>query len=243
MRYLYNKIRFSLTQTAMKFDKNQEERRIIAIKPSRTYDILKRGLDIVSSLFGLMLFTPVFLVISVAVKIDSPGPIIYRQTRIGKNGRPFYFYKFRTMYIHPDYYSYRAFLSKAMQKDKENERPIHRMRGDTRVTRIGGILRRISLDELPQFFGVLKGDMSLVGPRPALPYEWEMYEDWHRQRLIVKPGITGLWQVSGKSKSTFDEMVLTDLSYIERRSLLLDLKILLETVEVVLFGRKSIHLS
>jgi lipopolysaccharide/colanic/teichoic acid biosynthesis glycosyltransferase len=222
----------------MKFDKNQEERRIIAIKPSRTYNILKRGLDIIMSLFGLIFYTPVFLIICVAIKIDSPGPIIYRQTRIGKNGSPFSFYKFRTMYIHPEYSSYREFLSKGMEKDKEdkeNEGPIRRMKGDTRVTRVGRILRRLRLDEFPQFFNVLRGDMSLVGPRPPLAYEWEMYEDWHRQRLMVKPGITGLWQSSGTSKSTFDEMVLTDLSYIERRSFLLDLKILLKTVHIALF--------
>jgi lipopolysaccharide/colanic/teichoic acid biosynthesis glycosyltransferase len=219
----------------MKFDEHKEERRIIVIKPSRTYNILKRGLDFVLSFLGLILYAPVCLIISIAIKIDSPGPIIYRQTRIGINGRPFSFYKFRTMYIHPEYSSYREFLSKGMEKDKENERLIHRIRGDTRVTRVGRVLRRLSLDELPQFFSVILGDMSLVGPRPPLPYEWEVYKDWHRQRLMVKPGITGLWQISGRSYSGFVEMVLTDLSYIERRSLLLDLKILLKTVRIALF--------
>jgi len=222
----------------MKFNENQEERRVIVIKPSRTYDMLKRGLDFVLSLLGLIFYAPVCLIISIAIKIDSPGPIIYRQTRIGKNGNPFSFYKFRTMYIHPDYSSYREFLSKTIQKDKENEKPIHGMRGDTRVTRVGRVLRRLSLDELPQFFSVILGDMSLVGPRPPLPYEWEVYKDWHRQRLMVKPGITGLWQISGKSNRGFNEMVLTDLSYIERRSLLLDLKILLRTVTVAFFQSK-----
>jgi lipopolysaccharide/colanic/teichoic acid biosynthesis glycosyltransferase len=168
--------------------------------------------------------------VALAIRLDTPGPILLRQTRVGLNGTLFTAYKFRSMRVGAE-----KELA-ALQAQNEATGPIFKMRNDPRRTRVGAFIRKTSLDELPQFFNILKGDMSLVGPRPPIPTEVEKYDDWHRRRLLVSPGLTGLWQVSGRSELTFDEMVMLDLYYAENWSLLLDLKILLRTIPTVLLG-------
>ena len=191
---------------------------------------VKRALDVGLAVLALILASPLMALVALAIKLDSPGPILLRQTRVGLNGKLFTVYKFRSMRIGAD-----KELSR-LQAQNEAQGPIFKMRNDPRRTRVGRFIRKTSLDELPQFLNVLKGDMSLVGPRPPIPTEVEKYDDWHRRRLEVSPGITGLWQVSGRSHLTFDEMVMLDLYYAENWSLALDLKILLRTIPTVLLG-------
>jgi exopolysaccharide biosynthesis polyprenyl glycosylphosphotransferase len=201
----------------------------------------KRVVDIAGSLVGLLLFSPVMLLTAIAVRMTSPGPVIFKQSRFGKKGIHFSFYKFRSMYsdvndqIHREYVTdlIKGELEKINQGDKET--PLYKMKSDPRVTPLGQIIRKTSIDELPQFLNVLKGEMSLVGPRPPIPYEVEKYKPWHLRRILeVKPGITGLWQVDGRSTTSFDDMVRLDLRYVQNWSLWLDIKILLKTVKVFL---------
>jgi lipopolysaccharide/colanic/teichoic acid biosynthesis glycosyltransferase len=207
----------------------------------RFRQMVKRGMDIVGSVVGIVLFLPLMAAIAVAIRAGSPGPAIFKQTRLGRNGVPFTFYKFRSMYLNTDDRIHREYTASLIRGDHDQtnqgdvDKPLYKIKSDPRVTRIGRIIRRTSMDELPQFFNVLKGDMSLVGPRPALAYEAEKYEAWHLRRILeVKPGITGLWQAEGRSKTSFDEMVRLDIRYIQDWSLMLDVKILLKTVKVVL---------
>lgn len=202
---------------------------------------LKRIMDILGSVVGLILSSPLMLMAAIAVRMTSPGPIIFKQSRFGKKGVQFPFYKFRSMYwntddkIHREYITnlIKGELEKINQGDKDN--PIFKMKSDPRITPVGKIIRKTSIDELPQFFNVLRGEMSLVGPRPALPYEVEEYEPWHLRRILqVKPGITGLWQVDGRSTTSFDDMVRLDMRYVQNWSLWLDIKILLKTVKAVI---------
>nr|MBC7244954.1 undecaprenyl-phosphate glucose phosphotransferase [Chloroflexota bacterium] len=191
---------------------------------------LKRAIDIIFSLLFLILLSPLMLLIAVLIKLDSPGPIIFKQTRIGRGGRPFTVYKFRSMY-------HGAELEReALTNLNEATGPLFKIRDDPRRTMLGKFLRRSSLDELPQFYNVLKGEMSLVGPRPALPREVEQYQEWHKKRLETWPGLTGLWQVSGRSNLSFDDMVLLDIYYVENWSLWLDLKIALRTIPAIILG-------
>jgi lipopolysaccharide/colanic/teichoic acid biosynthesis glycosyltransferase len=170
------------------------------------------------------------LLIVLLIEYDSPGPVLFRQVRVGRGGRLFTLYKFRSMRQGAD-------EEKTTLSDRNQATgPLFKMRDDPRLTRVGRWLRRLSLDELPQFYNVLRGEMSLVGPRPPIPAEVEQYQDWHRRRLDVPPGVTGLWQVSGRSDLTFDEMVMLDLFYAENWSLLLDFKILLRTIPTVILG-------
>lgn len=205
--------------------------------------LYKRVVDVTLSLIGLILLAIPFLVIAVLIKLTSKGPVFFKQIRIGKDGKPFEFYKFRSMYVNNDDSIHREFTknlireSKQMVVNGEGKLEVKKIVNDPRVTPIGRFLRRTSLDELPQLFNVLKGDMSLVGPRPCLPYEWEEYEDWHRRRLSVLPGCTGLWQVSGRSAVGFNDMVILDLFYIENMSPMFDLKLILKTFPVMLFSR------
>jgi exopolysaccharide biosynthesis polyprenyl glycosylphosphotransferase len=192
---------------------------------------LKRLLDITLSSLVLVLTIPLLVAIAAAIRLSSPGPILFRQARVGRDGRLFTLYKFRSMTVGSD--SAHA----AMRPLSETTGPIFKMRRDPRVTRIGRLIRRLSLDELPQLWNVLRGEMSLVGPRPPMPTEVAEYEEWHRRRLDISPGMTGLWQVSGRSELTFDEMVMLDLFYAENWSLGLDVRILLRTVPTVLLGR------
>jgi exopolysaccharide biosynthesis polyprenyl glycosylphosphotransferase len=193
--------------------------------------VITRLVDIVLSILGLVVGSPLWLFIAIAIRITSAGPIIYKQTRVGLNGQHFITYKFRSMYQDAD--------KRLVQLKNKNEvsGPLFKMKDDPRRTPIGTFLRETSLDEIPQLFNVLKGEMSLVGPRPPLPSEVAQYEEWQKGRLAIKPGLTGLWQVRGRSDLSFDEGVLMDLYYIENWSLRLYFQILLRTIPAVLFRR------
>ncbi|WP_202925568.1 sugar transferase [Edaphobacter sp. 12200R-103] len=199
---------------------------------------LKRGMDLVGSLFALMVFMPLCVTIAVIVKLTSKGPVLFCQKRMGQYGREFNFYKFRTMYTGNDPRIHQEYVSRLISGDLGKSEGVFKMTNDPRITPIGRFLRKSSLDELPQFFNVLKGDMSLVGPRPPLMYEFERYQTWHRRRVFeIKPGLTGLWQVTGRSRTTFDEMVRMDLRYAVERSFWFDVKILLRTPAAMFSGR------
>ncbi|UCC62731.1 MAG: sugar transferase [Anaerolineae bacterium] len=191
---------------------------------------VKRALDFSVGLIGLAMASPLMLVIGLAIKLDTPGPVIFSQTRVGKDGRLFTCYKFRTMRAGADEEKER------LARLNEAQGALFKIKDDPRITRIGRLLRRASLDELPQLYNMLKGDMSLVGPRPPLPEEVSQYLEWHKRRLETWPGLTGLWQVSGRSNLTFDEMCLLDIYYVENWSLTLDTKIVLQTIPKVILG-------
>ncbi len=191
----------------------------------------KRTLDVIGSFLALLVLSPALAVIALAVKIESPGPALFRQVRIGLNGRRFTLFKFRSMRLGAE-----EELA-ALLEHNEADGPVFKMRDDPRVTRVGAFLRRTSLDEIPQLFNVLVGEMSLVGPRPPLPDEVARYERWQRRRLLVKPGLTCTWQVSGRSELTFDRWMQLDLEYIDRWSLWNDVRIILRTIPAVLLGR------
>jgi lipopolysaccharide/colanic/teichoic acid biosynthesis glycosyltransferase len=213
---------------------------------------IKRGIDILGSAIALLLVSPILMLVALAIRVTSPGPILFRQKRIGQYGVPFTCLKFRSMYtgndqrIHMDYVKqfiagnngHGAVATNGKSQNSNGKRDIvYKITKDPRLTRVGQFLRKTSLDELPQFLNVLRGDMSLVGPRPPIPYELEAYDIWHRRRLLeVKPGITGLWQVTGRSRIAFDDMVRLDLRYATTWSLWLDVKILLRTPQAVFSG-------
>jgi lipopolysaccharide/colanic/teichoic acid biosynthesis glycosyltransferase len=202
----------------------------------------KRVIDIIGSILALTIFSPFFFIISILIRFSSEGPILFRQERVGMYGKGFTFFKFRTMYDDPDCNVHREFVEKYIAGHKSNEVKenneecdVYKIKDHPRVTRIGKLLRKTSLDELPQFINVLKGEMSLVGPRPPIPYEIKVYDIWHRHRVFeMRPGITGLWQIKGRSITIFDDMVRMDLKYIREWSLWLDIKLLLETPWVIL---------
>jgi len=209
----------------------------------RVFGALKRAMDIVGSVVALLLATPIFVAVAVAIKTTSEGPVFFRQRRVGQFGRPFVFLKFRSMYVDNDDAIHKEYVQKliAGRADRHpsngDGKGVFKLTRDPRITGVGLFLRRTSLDELPQFINVLRGEMSLVGPRPPVPYEVAAYELWHRRRLLeAKPGITGLWQVSGRSRVTFDEMVRLDLRYARTWSPLTDVMILLRTPGAVLLG-------
>lgn len=195
---------------------------------------VKRGFDVLTSLFGLVLLSPFFLVIAILIKLDSRGPVFFRQVRAGKDGREFLFYKFRSMIEDAEE------LKESLMHLNELDGPVFKISEDPRITRIGRFLRRTSLDELPQLINVLRGEMSLVGPRPPLPCEVENYESWQREKLTVVPGITCLWQISGRNHIGFTEWMRLDIEYIRRQSLGLDFRILARTVPAVL-SRKGAY--
>lgn len=199
----------------------------ILVNDSKVYLVSKRALDILGSIFGLIVLLPLFLIIAILIKLEDPkGPVIFKQKRVGKNEKEFYMYKFRSM---------------SMNAEEQLESLLHlnevsgamfKIKNDPRVTRVGRFIRKASIDELPQLWNVLKGEMSLVGPRPPLPREVEQYTQREKQRLIVVPGCTGLWQVSGRSKLGFEEMVDLDLIYIKKRDLWMDIILILKTLKV-----------
>lgn len=214
-------------------------------KLSRLFTITKRVMDVGGSLLLLLLTAPLLLAVALAVRLSSKGAILYRQQRVGQYGKPFTFLKFRSMYEDSDPAVHRRYVLELIAGRAErhasgqNTAPsgFFKLTQDKRITRVGAFLRRTSLDEMPQLFNVLKGEMSLVGPRPAIPYEVAAYQTWHRRRLLeVKPGITGLWQVNGRSRIAFDEMVRLDLRYAREWSPWLDLRILLRTPRAVIAG-------
>ena len=196
---------------------------------------IKRLMDIVGSAAALLFLAPIFLLVALLVKLGSKGPIFFKQERLGHLGKPFTFLKFRSMYVNNDHKIHQTFIKRVIKGEHDGRseggsKAVYKMTNDPRITRIGRFIRRTSLDELPQFINVLKGEMSLVGPRPPIAYECEVYDIWHRRRVLeVKPGITGLWQVKGRSRVRFDEMVRLDLQYARNWSLWLDIKILLQT--------------
>jgi lipopolysaccharide/colanic/teichoic acid biosynthesis glycosyltransferase len=200
---------------------------------------VKRLIDVAGSFIAILLFSPVLAVIAAAVKLTSEGPVFFKQERLGLNGKTFKLYKFRTMYLNNDPGKHKDYIRKYIgeQKNAAVEPGVFKLKNDLRITPVGKFLRKISFDELPQLINVLKGEMSLVGPRPPIHYECDLYDIWHRRRLLsCKPGITGLWQVTGRSRTTFDEMVRLDLEYINKWSLWLDLKIILKTPKAVFGG-------
>ena len=212
---------------------------------SKLFSLTKRAMDIAGSVFLLLLGSPLFVIVALAVKMSSQGPILYRQQRVGQYGRLFTFLKFRSMYIGNDFTIHRNYVTQLIAGQAErhpvnagrNARGVYKLTRDNRITAVGAFLRRTSLDELPQLFNVLKGEMSLVGPRPAIPYEVAAYRTWHRSRVLeVKPGITGLWQVNGRCQVGFDDMVRLDIRYAREWSPWLDLKILLRTPRAVIQG-------
>lgn len=205
----------------------------------RGYQIAKRVMDMAFCLLVMPLALPLLAICALAIRIESPGPALFVQERVGKGGRRFRMYKFRTMQHNLDDSHHRAFMRAFVNggiSDDENGGAIYKPIRVSQVTRVGRILRKTSLDELPQLINVLRGEMSLVGPRPNVPWEFEEYRGWHKERLEVLPGITGLAQVRGRSGITFDSIVKYDIEYIEKQSLAMDLKILWWTVISVLFG-------
>ena len=203
--------------------------RILSLNGNRVF---KRWMDVCGSLAAIVLLLPFFLVIAVWLKLDSPGPLLYRQVRIGLHGRPFYFYKFRSMYVDSD--ARRAAL---LKENESKDGVIFKMKNDPRITRCGRFIRKYSIDEAPQFFNVLLGDMSLVGPRPPLPSEVAQYSLDDRKRLDVLPGITCIWQISGRSDIPFREQVVLDKEYIRGQGFWKDVLILFKTIPAVLAGK------
>ncbi len=205
----------------------------IPITPDRGFYLRfgKRGLDLLAGGLALLILLPLFLLCALAIKLDTPGPVIYCSPRVGRGGRLFTFYKLRSMVHGADLTRHQ------ISHLNEVSGPVFKIARDPRITRVGRILRRSSVDELPQILNVLKGEMSLVGPRPPIPEEVAHYEPWQLRRLSVKPGITCLWQVSGRSQLGFDRWMQLDMEYVERRSFALDLKILFKTIPAVLGGK------
>jgi exopolysaccharide biosynthesis polyprenyl glycosylphosphotransferase len=211
-----------------------ENIRVRSIKYNRIIALdegLRRLFDIVFSIFCLLLLVPIFIVVAIMIRLDSPGPVLFIQTRVGRNGRLFPVFKFRSMVSDAEA------RRKALEHANEASGPLFKIKTDPRITRVGRLLRRSSIDELPQMLNVLRGEMSLVGPRPALPEEVANYSAHERERLTVTPGLTGLWQVSGRSDLSFDRAMALDLEYVAKRSILFDLIILFRTIPAVLSGR------
>ena len=197
-------------------------------RDKRGYYLIKRSFVLVASFCGLVILSPLFLILIIAILIDDFGAPFYSQTRVGKNGRPFRMWKFRSMVTNADE------LKKQLMAQNEVEGAMFKMKHDPRITRVGRVIRKYSLDELPQLYNVLRGDMSLIGPRPPLPEEVAQYTDYQRQRLQVTPGCTGLWQATVRNSVSFEEMVEIDLDYIRRQGVKLDLWILVQTIKIMI---------
>ena len=247
----FNRVRFSFHLFPEEWDKESRKPSNPVFYPDltkqadkrRASGAMKRAMDIVGSVIALIVLAPMFLLISAVVKATSKGPVFFCQKRLGQHGEPFTFVKFRSMHVGNDASAHKEYVKQLISgKAKRhqcngNGEGVFKLTKDSRITRVGALLRKTSLDELPQFYNVLKGEMSLVGPRPPIPYEVESYDVWHRRRLLeVKPGITGLWQVSGRSRVKFDDMVRLDLRYARTWSPWADIKILLRTPGAVFLG-------
>ncbi|MGY5238256.1 sugar transferase [Clostridium tertium] len=211
-----------------------EEQEIIQIerKENNLYEVSKRALDVIASFLGLVILSPILLIVAILIKLESKGPAIFSQSRIGLNGKEFKMYKFRSMVQNAEE------LKEKLAKQNEMSGPMFKMKNDPRVTKVGKFIRKTSIDELPQLFNILKGDMTLVGPRPSLPKEVEKFESWMLKRLEVKPGLTCYWQVSGRNNIDFYEWMKLDLKYVNDMSFWLDIKLIFKTV-AVLFGDKN----
>lgn len=215
----------------------------IGVRPIKPYRS-KRVLDIIAASIGLIVFAPLAAIIAILIKLSSPGPVLFKQVRVGKDGKEFVFYKFRSMRVGSDDSKHRQYIKAFIEGNEEEMRrlqgsgkKLYKLTCDDRVTFIGKFLRRTSLDEIPQLINVLRGEMSMVGPRPHLPYEVELYKDWHKRRLQGLPGITGWWQIHGRSRVPFDEAVRMDIWYLEHQSLILDLRIMCRTITKATVGR------
>ena len=198
------------------------------------YEAIKRLIDITCSFVGILVLSPLFIIIAIIIKFTSKGPVFFSQKRVGKYGREFDMYKFRSMVVNAEE------LKEKLAAQNEMSGPMFKMKDDPRVTKVGKFIRKTSLDELPQLWNVLKGDMSLVGPRPSLPKEVAQFEDWMYKRLEVKPGLTCYWQVSGRNNIDFEDWMKLDVKYVEERNLWIDIKLICKTV-FVLFGDKNAH--
>ncbi|KLV31848.1 sugar transferase [Priestia megaterium] len=208
--------------------------RTISVSNRKNYIVTKRFIDVMGSLFGIILLSWLFILIAVAIKIEDPkGPVFFRQKRVGKNGTEFDMYKMRSMVSNAEE------LLESLLEQNEVSGAMFKMKNDPRITKIGRFIRKTSIDELPQLWNVLKGDMSLVGPRPPLPREVKEYTPYQKQRLLVTPGCTGLWQVSGRNNIGFEEMVELDLQYIQKRTFVFDLHIIFKTVKCMLFPNSA----
>jgi len=206
------------------------------------YRLAKRSLDLAASLLGLVLVSPILALVAISVKLESRGPILFRQERLGLGGRPFTLYKFRSMFSSAEQARHRDHARELIRGDAPPTQPGEKVwvpiAADPRVTRLGAFLRRSHLDELPQLINIVRGEMSLVGPRPPIPYEVEVYEPWHLRRLSVIPGLTGLWQATAWGRISFDEGVALDLEYVDRRSFGVDLRLLGRTLWQIATGRQ-----
>ena len=211
----------------VEFDNIDENRK-------RIYEISKRAIDIIGAGSGLLLLSPVIVIVACAIKFTSKGPIFFSQKRVGKNGELFDMYKFRSMVVNAEE------LKEKLAHQNEMSGPMFKMKDDPRVTKVGKFIRKTSLDELPQLCNVLKGDMSLVGPRPSLPKEVAQFEKWMYKRLSVKPGLTCFWQVSGRNNIDFEDWMKLDIKYVDERNFWIDIKLIFKTV-LVLFGDKNAH--
>ncbi len=210
--------------------------RLCSQKHSWVFNKIKHALDALFALPVALLLLPFLLVLGIAIKLNSKGPIFYKATAVGKNSKEFKMFKFRSMRVEGDVGIHKEYVTKLIKGEinQEEEGQVFKITDDPRITSIGKFIRKFSMDELPQIINILKGDMSFVGPRPCLPYEYELYQDWQKKRFSIRPGITGLWQVTGRSTVTFEEMILLDLYYSYNRSLLMDVSIIYETIFVVL---------
>lgn len=206
----------------------------IIIEKSQIYYVVKRLIDIISSILGLILLSPVLLIVGILIRLESKGPVIFRQKRVGKDGRLFKLYKLRSMVVDAEE------IKKSLLRQNEMSGPMFKMKNDPRVTKVGSFIRKTSIDELPQLLNVLKGEMSLVGPRPSLPKEVAKFEAWMNERLQVKPGLTCYWQTSGRSNIDFEDWMKLDIKYVRDRNFLLDIKLIIKTV-FVLFGDENAH--
>jgi lipopolysaccharide/colanic/teichoic acid biosynthesis glycosyltransferase len=216
---------------------------IVPIAPTPPgYRVAKRSLDLVTSLLCLVLVSPILALVAIAVKLESRGPVLFRQERMGLGGRPFTLYKFRSMFSSAEQGRHREHVRELIRRDGSEARAHEEVwtpiAADPRVTRLGAFLRRSHIDELPQLINIARGEMSLVGPRPPIPYEVEVYEPWHLRRLSVIPGLTGLWQATAWGRVSFDEGVALDLAYVDRRSFGLDLRLIGRTLWQILTGRQ-----
>ena len=198
------------------------------------YEIIKRLIDVICSFIGVVVLSPLFIVIAIIIKATSKGPVFFSQKRVGKNGKEFDMYKFRSMVVNAEE------LKEKLASQNEMSGPMFKMKDDPRVTKVGKFIRKTSIDELPQLWNVFKGDMSLVGPRPSLPKEVAQFEEWMHRRLEVKPGLTCYWQVSGRNNIDFEDWMKLDIKYVDERSTWIDIKLIFKTVGV-LFGDKNAH--
>ena len=198
------------------------------------YEVIKRLIDVVCSFLGVLVLSPLFIIIAIIIKTTSKGPVFFSQRRVGKNGKEFYMYKFRSMVVNAEE------LKEKLSAQNEMSGPMFKMKDDPRVTKVGKFIRKTSIDELPQLWNVLKGEMSLVGPRPSLPKEVAQFENWMYKRLEVKPGLTCYWQVSGRNNIDFEDWMKLDIKYVDERSTWIDIKLIFKTVGV-LFGDKNAH--